>query len=148
MSDQPCDEASNRIEAGRYRNWSRHQYFSATTFRAPARGVERKEREGVTLMFNRSLRVLLVAALALLVLSLTAVSVAGATRQAKPDVAANFTTDGSVAAQFLANARTIPHWSFQYTDPTNGVTYPITMAGGGPRRRARRPRPTQPHPPP
>ena len=85
-------------------------------------------------MSNRSLRAPLVVALALLVLSLTAVSAAGASpRQPKPDVAANFATDGGVAQQFLANARTIPHWSFQYTDPTNGVTYPITMAGGDPR---------------
>lgn len=52
---------------------------------------------------------------------------------AKPDVQALFTTDGSVAPQFLANATTIPHWTFQYTDPTNGVTYPITMAGADPR---------------
>ena len=84
-------------------------------------------------MFHRSLRVLLMAALALLVLSLTAVSTAGATRQAKPDVVADFATQRGVAQEFLANARTIPHWSFQYTDPTNGVTYPITMAGGDPR---------------
>ena len=84
-------------------------------------------------MSHRFLRVLPMAALALLVLSLTMVSTAGATRQAKPDVAANFATQGGVAQEFLANARTIPHWSFQYTDPTNGVTYPITMAGGDPR---------------
>jgi hypothetical protein len=84
-------------------------------------------------MSHRFLRVLPMAALALLVLSLTMVSTAGATRQAKPDVAANFATQGGVAQEFLASARTIPHWSFQYTDPTNGVTYPITMAGGDPR---------------
>ena len=48
---------------------------------------------------------------------------------AKPDVMAGFTTDGSVAPEFLANARTIPHWTFTYTDPTNGVSYPITMVG-------------------
>jgi hypothetical protein len=44
-----------------------------------------------------------------------------------------FATQGSVAPQFLANARTIPHWTFQYTDPTNNVTYTITMAGSDPR---------------
>jgi hypothetical protein len=43
-----------------------------------------------------------------------------------------FTTQGSVAPQFLAGATTIPHWTFQYTDPTNGVTYPITMVGTDP----------------
>lgn len=58
---------------------------------------------------------------------------ASSSGQAKPDVQAKFTTVGSVAPQFLANARTIPHWTFQYTDPTNGVTYPITMAGADPR---------------
>ena len=84
-------------------------------------------------MSHRSFRVLLAAALALLVAGLMTAAAGGATSQAKPDVAAQFTTDGSVASQFLSNARTIPHWSFQYTDPTNGVTYPITMAGGDPR---------------
>ena len=44
-----------------------------------------------------------------------------------------FTTQGGVAPQFLANARTIPHFTFSYTDPTNGVTYPITMVGSDPR---------------
>jgi hypothetical protein len=44
-----------------------------------------------------------------------------------------FATQGSVAPQFLANARTVPHWTFQYTDPTNHVTYTITMAGSDPR---------------
>jgi len=44
-----------------------------------------------------------------------------------------FTTQGGVAPQFLANARTIPHFTFQYTDPSNGVTYPITMVGSDPR---------------
>ncbi|HEY6835462.1 MAG TPA: hypothetical protein VI142_03245 [Gaiellaceae bacterium] len=85
-------------------------------------------------MSHRSFRVLLVAPLALLVVALaTAAAALGSTPQAKPDVSAEFATDGGVASQFLANARTIPHWSFQYTDPTNGVTYPITMAGGDPR---------------
>ncbi len=45
----------------------------------------------------------------------------------------NFTTVGSVAPQFLVNAETIPHWTFNYTDPTNHVTYTITMAGSDPR---------------
>jgi hypothetical protein len=29
--------------------------------------------------------------------------------------------------------RTIPHWHSQFTDPTNGVTYPFTMVGSDPR---------------
>jgi hypothetical protein len=70
---------------------------------------------------------------------LVAVSIAIASASASApgpsgkDVAAEFTTEGSVAPQFLANATTVPHWSWQYTDPTNRVTYPITMVGGDPR---------------
>jgi hypothetical protein len=30
------------------------------------------------------------------------------------------------------NSRTVPHWSFTFTDPTNNVTYPITMVGTDP----------------
>jgi hypothetical protein len=69
------------------------------------------------------------------VISLLAVSSvsAAAPNTAKPDVSPQFTTIGSVAPQFLPNALTIPHWTFQYTDPTNGVTYPITMVGSDPR---------------
>ena len=40
---------------------------------------------------------------------------------------------GGVDPQILANADTIAHWSFTYTDPTNGETYPITMVGSDPR---------------
>jgi len=70
-----------------------------------------------------------------LALLVSAPSIAGAapTRQSKADVAARFAHEGGVSPEFLARARTIPHWTFQYTDPTNGVTYPITMAGGDPR---------------
>jgi hypothetical protein len=52
---------------------------------------------------------------------------------AKGDGTPRSTTVGGVAAPFLANARTIPHFTFQYTDPANGVTYPITMAGNDPK---------------
>src|SRR4029079_15003711 len=74
-----------------------------------------------------------------LALLVSAPSIAGAapTRQSKADVAARFAHEGGVAPEFLARSRTIPHWTFQYTDPTNGVTYPITMAGGRPSRRHR-----------
>jgi hypothetical protein len=44
-----------------------------------------------------------------------------------------FGTVGGVDPQFLANARTIQHFTFRYTDPSNGVTYPITMVGADPR---------------
>ena len=75
---------------------------------------------------------LVLGALALLV-SAPAIAASVPTRQSKADVAARFTHEGGVSPEFLARARTIPHWTFQYTDPTNGVTYPITMAGGDPR---------------
>jgi len=55
------------------------------------------------------------------------------TATAQPEGQALFTTQGGVAPQFLAGASTVPHWTFQFTDPTNGVTYPITMVGTDPR---------------
>jgi hypothetical protein len=55
------------------------------------------------------------------------------TASAKSEGDALFTTQGGVSSQFLAGASTIPHWTFQYTDPTNGVTYPITMVGNDPK---------------
>jgi hypothetical protein len=45
---------------------------------------------------------------------------------------ARFLTEGGATPTY--GARTIPHWSFNYTDPTNGQTYPITMVGSDPRR--------------
>jgi hypothetical protein len=81
-------------------------------------------------MKQRFLRVALAAALVALAATLT-VGSASAT-SAKADNP-RFTTEGSVAPQFLANARTIPHFTFNYTDPTNNVTYPITMVGSDPR---------------
>ena len=53
---------------------------------------------------------------------------------AGPEGDPQFATQGGVAPQFLANAETVPHWTFQYTDPTNHVTYTITMAGSDPRK--------------
>jgi hypothetical protein len=76
----------------------------------------------------------LVAAILLAVLATFAVgSASAASNAAKPDVSVRFASAGSVAPQYLSNATTIPHWTFQYTDPTNGVTYPITMVGSDPR---------------
>jgi hypothetical protein len=84
-------------------------------------------------MHSRLLRALLFGAAAVVATALTAVAAVGAPQpQAKSD-SAQFLTEGGVAAQYLANARTIAHWSFQYTDPSNGVTYPITMVGSDPR---------------
>ena len=41
-----------------------------------------------------------------------------------------FSSQGGVTP--LANANTIPFWGSQFTDPTNGVTYPYTMVGTNP----------------
>ncbi len=62
--------------------------------------------------------------------STSAASASTATAQPQD---ARFTTQGGVPAQFLPGATTIDHWTFQYTDPTNHVTYPITMVGSDPR---------------
>src|SRR5690349_765737 len=84
-------------------------------------------------MLQRSTRAALTAVvLCTLAAICSTVAFAGSGAPAKPDVTPRFTTDGSVAPQFLANARTIAHWTFQYTDPTNGTTYPITMVGSDP----------------
>jgi len=85
-------------------------------------------------MSYRTLRRVMFGLLAVTALAVCAVSGASAaTGPAKPDVSAQFTTAGSVAPQFLQNATTIEHWTFQYTDPTNHVIYPITMVGKDPR---------------
>jgi hypothetical protein len=84
-------------------------------------------------MTRRTLRCLAAGAVLAAVATTAAGSASAAPTAAKPDVSARFTTQGSVAPQFLANASTIPHWTFQYTDPTNGVSYPITMVGSDPR---------------
>jgi hypothetical protein len=80
----------------------------------------------------------LVSALGLLFVAVVTVGASGSnvfasTQPVAPEGDPLFSTQGSVAPQFLTGARTVPHWTFQYTDPTNGVTYPITMAGTDPR---------------
>src|SRR5258708_12613796 len=66
-------------------------------------------------------------------LSASAVNGFASTPSVAPEGDPLFSTQGSVAPQFLVNAQTVPHWTFQYTDPTNHVTYAITMAGSDPR---------------
>jgi hypothetical protein len=74
------------------------------------------------------------AAVALVAASISAAaSSSSSTPTVAPEGDPLFSTQGSVAPQFLVNARTVPHWTFQYTDPTNHVTYTITMAGSDPR---------------
>lgn len=84
-------------------------------------------------MHHRSMLRLMLGLVAVLAAALAASAASGASGRAKADVRPEFTTEGGVASQFLQNAITIPHWSFQYTDPTNNVTYPITMVGSDPR---------------
>jgi hypothetical protein len=84
-------------------------------------------------MPQRMLKWLLASAALALLAALATGGAFAATPTAKPDVSADFTTFGGVDPQFLTNARTIPHWTFRYTDPTNGVTYPITMVGTDPK---------------
>jgi len=45
---------------------------------------------------------------------------------------ARFTTAGTLTPTY--GARTVPHWSFTYTDPTNGQSYTATMVGSDPRQ--------------
>jgi hypothetical protein len=84
------------------------------------------------LSFKRSLLPFF-AVLALAVLVGVGSASASAPGPSGKDVSPEFTTEGGVAPQFLAGATTIPHWTFQFTDPTNNVTYPITMVGSDPR---------------
>ncbi len=49
-----------------------------------------------------------------------------------PQNDARFTTAGTVTPTY--GARTIPHWSFTYTDPVNHQQYTITMVGSDPRQ--------------
>jgi hypothetical protein len=88
------------------------------------------------LIKSHRLRVLAAFGPALLAVGAVAASASNAfasTAAAQSEGQALFTTQGGVAPQFLAGATTVPHWTFQFTDPTNGVTYPITMVGTDPR---------------
>jgi hypothetical protein len=76
-------------------------------------------------MRNRNLWRLLVGLAAFAIFNVPA---AAASNGPPPD--AKFTTEGGVAHP---SARTIPWWSFDYTDPTNGVPYHISMVGSDPR---------------
>ncbi|MDX6511537.1 MAG: hypothetical protein QOE36_1041 [Gaiellaceae bacterium] len=87
-------------------------------------------------MHHRSLLRSLIGLAALLTAALAvSAASAGTGTAASPGASDNprFTTVGGVDPQFLSNARTIPHFTFQYRDPQNGVTYPITMVGSDPR---------------
>lgn len=84
--------------------------------------------------FNRSGLLVGVSAAAIVAGALSSSAAFASTAPAvQPEGDALFTTQGGVPLQFLAGARTIPHWTFQYTDPSNHVTYPITMVGNDPK---------------
>jgi hypothetical protein len=76
---------------------------------------------------------LIAACLFAVLATVVAVPASAESGKPKPDVSARFATEGGVSRQNLEGATTIPNWSFQFTDPTNAVTYPITMVGSDPR---------------
>jgi hypothetical protein len=69
-------------------------------------------------------------------LAATAAVAASGPAQPKSDGTPKSTTVGGVDPSFLTNARTIPHFTFAYTDPSTGQSFPITMAGSDPRNGA------------
>ena len=79
-------------------------------------------------MYDRPLRAVLVAVLVAVAATVTIGAASAApTKTAKPDVKANFKVlRGKPAKNAFAS------FSFSFTDPTNGVTYPITMVGNDP----------------
>jgi hypothetical protein len=85
---------------------------------------------------NKRTGVALLAAGALALLS-TAAPIGSAAAASGPEKSgptndARFATAGSLTPTY--GARTIPHWSFAYTDPTNGTSYTTTMVGSDPRQ--------------
>lgn len=72
----------------------------------------------------------LAALAAALALAATAAAASGGSSAPTGADVPHFTTQGSVAHP---SRQTIPWWGFSYTDPTNGVSYPITMVGSDPR---------------
>jgi hypothetical protein len=84
-------------------------------------------------MTQRLLKWVVAAAALGLLATMTASSALGTTTAPAKADNPRFATAGGVDPQFLPNARTIPHFTFSYTDPTNGTTYPITMVGADPR---------------
>jgi hypothetical protein len=80
-------------------------------------------------MSHRASRTALVAVLVALVAAVAAVGAsAGPGKGPKPDVEPKFKE-----LHGKKNGSAFPSFSFSYTDPTNGVTYPITMIGSDPK---------------
>src|SRR5690349_11355942 len=81
-------------------------------------------------MSNRSLRAMLIAVLVGVAAALTVGgAAASSTKTPKPDVKPRFSELGHARYGKAA----FPTFSFSYTDPTDGITYPITMVGNDPR---------------
>jgi hypothetical protein len=77
--------------------------------------------------------VAVVAASALAAAPVTSASAAGSPGGGTgPSNDARFATAGSQTPAY--GAKTIPHWSFTYQDPTNGQQYTMTMVGSDPRK--------------
>ena len=70
------------------------------------------------------------AALALMATTLIPTAAFAATRSDETSSSSASSEDGGDSS---GNARTVPHWSSSFTDPTNHVTYPFTMVGSDPR---------------
>lgn len=85
---------------------------------------------------NKQTGVALLAAGALALLStatpIGSASAASGHGKSGPTNDARFATAGSLTPTY--GARTIPHWSFTYTDPTNATSYTATMVGSDPRQ--------------
>jgi hypothetical protein len=82
---------------------------------------------------NRNVFAAVVVAAAAALLIVPANSAAGGVLPGLPTADPSAPADTVVSGQVpVANARTIPHWHSQFTDPTNGVTYGYDMAGSDP----------------
>lgn len=86
-------------------------------------------------MKSRSTLVATLGVAALAAMPLSSAWAGGSPGAARPDPSndARFATAGGVPTPTYG-ARTIPHWSFTYTDPTNQQQYTATMVGSDPRQ--------------
>src|ERR1700736_1955283 len=98
-------------------------------------------------MTNRWSRALLVSAVASFALTLSAGAALASSKQAKPEGAPRFDQQGvtssiaptssGVDSQQGYQDPAFQTFSFNFTDPTNSTTYPITMIGTDPLKRDR-----------
>ena len=81
-------------------------------------------------MSHRSFRLLLALAAAVLAVG---VVVGGATATPKSPKSEGKAQFGELTGGARNGKAAFPTFSFSYTDPTDGITYPITMVGNDPR---------------